>query len=200
MSIQDQLPRSRITLTYRTTINGEPETVNLPLRLLMLGDFSLGSSEDRKVDLEARKLRSVNGRNLDELMKDMKMSLNFQVPNRINPDVEADLDVTLPIDRMKSFHPDEIVHHVPKLKALRLLKKLLLEMQSSIDNQKALRNLIYELFSNKDALQQVLAELKDYESLRLPSKSAASAGTPAASAPATATAEVKETAVATVKA
>ncbi len=198
MSIQDQLPRSRITLTYRTTINGEPETVNLPLRLLMLGDFSLGSSEDRKVDLEARKLRSVNGRNLDELMKDMKMSLNFQVPNRINPDVEADLDVTLPIDRMKSFHPDEVVHHVPKLKALRLLKKLLLEMQSSIDNQKALRNLIYELFSNKDALAQVLAELKDYESLRLPSKSAA--GTAAASAPAAATAEVKETAVATVKA
>jgi type VI secretion system protein ImpB len=194
MSIQDQLPRSRITLTYRTTINGEPETVNLPLRLLMLGDFSLGSSEDRKVDLEARKLRSVNGRNLDELMKDMKMSLRFQVPNRINPDVEADLDVELPITRMKSFHPDEVVHHVPKLKALRLLKKLLLEMQSSIDNQKALRNLIYELFSNKDALQQVLAELKDYESLRLPSKATA------APAPATTPAEVKETAVATVKA
>lgn len=200
MSIQDQLPRSRITLTYRTTINGEPETVNLPLRLLMLGDFSLGSSEDRKVDLEARKLRSVNGRNLDELMKDMKMSLRFQVPNRINPDVEADLDVELPITKMHSFHPDEVVHHVPKLKALRLLKKLLLEMQSSIDNQKALRNLIYELFSNKDALQQVLAELKDYESLRLPSKATAAPATPPAAATATATAEVKETAVATVKA
>lgn len=201
MSIQDQLPRSRITLTYRTTINGEQETVNLPLRLLMLGDFSLGSSEDRKSDLEARKLRSVNGKNLDDLMKDMKMSLNFQVPNRINPDVEADLDVTLPVTKMKSFHPDEIVHHVPKLKALRLLKKLLLEMQSSIDNQKELRNLIYELFRNKDALKQVLAELKDYESLRLPTKSAqpaAGAGTSAAPAAATATAEVKE--VATVKA
>jgi type VI secretion system protein ImpB len=205
MSIQDQLPRSRITLTYRTTINGEAETVSLPLRMLMLGDFSLGSSEDRKVDLEARKLRSVNGRNLDELMKDMKMSLRFQVPNRINPDVEADLDVELPIDRMKSFHPDEVVHHVPKLKALRLLKKLLLEMQSSIDNQKALRGLVYELFSNKEALKQVLAELKDYESLRLPSKAtpaAAAAGTSAATAaavPATTTAEAKETVAATVK-
>jgi type VI secretion system protein ImpB len=200
MSIQDQLPRSRITLTYRTTINGEQETVNLPLRLLMLGDFSLGSSVDRKADLEARKPRSVSGSNLDELMKDMKMSLSFQVPNRINPDVEADLDVTLPVVKMKSFHPDEIVHHVPKLKALRLLKKLLLEMQSSIDNQKALRNLVYQLFSDKEALKQVLAELKDYESLRLPAKPAASAGTSAAPAPAGAAAEVKETAVATVKA
>ena len=52
MAIQDQLPKSRITLTYRTTINGEQETVNLPLRLLVFGDFSLGSSEDRKIDLE----------------------------------------------------------------------------------------------------------------------------------------------------
>lgn len=193
MSIQEQLPKSRITLTYRTTINGEQETVNLPLRLLMLGDFSLGSSEDRKLDLDARKLRSVNGKNLDELMRDMKMSLRFQVPNRINPDVEADLDVELPVERMKSFHPDEIVNHVPKLKALRLLKKLLMEMQSSIDNQKALRNLVYELFSNKDALKAVLAELKEYESLRLPAKSANPA--PAANgttAPATAPATVTE--------
>ncbi|MCE9666983.1 type VI secretion system contractile sheath small subunit [Myxococcus stipitatus] len=198
MSIQEQLPKSRITLTYRTTINGEQETVNLPLRLLMLGDFSLGSSEDRKVDLEARKLRSVNGRNLDSLMQDMNMSLRFQVPNRINPDVEADLDVELPITKMKSFHPDEIVNHVPKLKALRLLKKLLLEMQSSIDNQKALRNLVYELFSNKDALKAVLAELKDYESLRLPAKPAipanASPEANGAAAPADAKATVTETA------
>ncbi|MCP3101827.1 type VI secretion system contractile sheath small subunit [Myxococcus sp. K15C18031901] len=202
MSIQEQLPKSRITLTYRTTINGEQETVNLPLRLLMLGDFSLGSSEDRKVDLEARKLRSVNGRNLDDLMADMKMSLRFQVPNRINPDVEADLDVELPVTKMKSFHPDEIVNHVPKLKALRLLKKLLLEMQSSIDNQKALRNLVYQLFSDKDALKAVLAELKDYESLRLPAKSAAPAsdpqGAPAASGAADATARAPAPATVTV--
>lgn len=188
MSIQEQLPKSRITLTYRTTINGEQEAVDLPLRMLMLGDFSLGSSEDRKVDLDARKLRSVNGRNLNELMADMKMSVNFQVPNRINPDVEADLNVELPITKMKSFHPDEIVNHVPKLKALRLLKKLLLEMQSSIDNQKALRNMVYELFSNKEALKAVLAELKDYESLRLPAKPAIAANaTPGANGAAAAT-------------
>ncbi|WP_233577428.1 type VI secretion system contractile sheath small subunit [Citreicoccus inhibens] len=169
MAIQDQLPKSRITLTYRTTINGEQETVNLPLRLLVLGDFSLGSSEDRKNDLEARRLRSIDGRNLDELMKDMKMSVKFQVPNRINPDVESDLDVSLPIDRMKSFHPDEIVKHVPKLKALLLLKTLLVEMQSNIDNRKDLRRELYELFSKPDALKALLGELKGYESMRLPS-------------------------------
>ncbi|AFE05659.1 type VI secretion system contractile sheath small subunit [Corallococcus sp. CA049B] len=183
MAIQDQLPKSRITLTYRTTINGEQETVNLPLRLLVMGDFSLGSSEDRKTDLETRKLRSVDGRNLDELMKDMKMSTNFQVANRINPDVEEELNVTLPIDRMKSFHPDEIVKHVPKLKALLLLKTLLVEMQSNIDNRKDLRRELYELFSKPEALKELLNELKGYETMRLPAgETAAKTDAPAAGA------------------
>jgi type VI secretion system protein ImpB len=154
--------------------------VNLPLRLLVMGDYSLGSSEDRKVDLEARKLRSVSGRNLDEMMKDMKMSVTFQVPNRVNPDAQETLDVELPINRMKSFHPDEIVHHVPKLKALLLLKQLLMEMQSSIDNRKELRKLVYEMFSKPEALQEVLAELKSYETLKLPEQKSASAVAPAA--------------------
>lgn len=182
MAIQDQLPKSRITLTYRTTINGEQETVNLPLRMLVLGDFSLGSSEDRKNDLEARRLRSIDGRNLDELMKDMKMSVKFQVPNCINPDVESELNVQLPIDRMKSFHPDEIVKHVPKLKALLLLKTLLVEMQSNIDNRKDLRRELYELFSKPEALKELLNELKGYESMRLPTGEAAKKDAPASAA------------------
>ena len=59
-------------------------------RLLVMGDFSGGSSKDRKDDLEDRKLRSVSGKNIDSLMEDMKMSVSFTVPNMINPDVEAD--------------------------------------------------------------------------------------------------------------
>ena len=101
------------------------------------------------------------------------------------------LDVTLPIDRMKSFHPDEIVKHVPKLKALLLLKTLLVEMQSNIDNRKDLRRELYELFSKPEALKELLNELKGYECMRLPSgdvaaKSdapAAAAGKPAAGSP-----------------
>ena len=70
MAVQDELPQSRITLKYRTTINGEEEEINLPKRSLVMGD--LGSSKDRKADLDQRELRSITGRgNLDELMKDM---------------------------------------------------------------------------------------------------------------------------------
>jgi type VI secretion system protein ImpB len=192
--IQDNLPKSRITLTYRTNINGQPEEVKLPFRVVVTGDFSLGSSKDRQQDLEERQLRSVNGSNLNDLMKDMDMSLSFDVDDKISTDAGAKMSVTLPIDRMKSFHPDEIVHHVPKLKALLLMRKLLLEMQSDIDNRKELRRTLYELFSNKEQLKQLLEsdQLKGFASMRLPVAKAAAAesGQPALvseTVPATAT-------------
>ncbi|HMY59214.1 MAG TPA: type VI secretion system contractile sheath small subunit, partial [Pseudomonadota bacterium] len=67
MAIQDEIPKSRLTLTYRTTINGAMQDISLPFRILVLSDFSLGTSTDRKLDLADRKLRPLAGRNLDPL-------------------------------------------------------------------------------------------------------------------------------------
>ena len=191
MPIQDKLPKSRITLVYRTKINGQPEDVKLPFRVVVLGDFSQGSSKDRQLDLDERAMRSVTGSNINELMKDMGMSISFEVDDKVSADGQGKMQVELPIDRIKSFHPDEIVNHVPKLKALMLLRKLLMEMQSDIDNRKELRRTLYELFSNKEQLQKLLEsdELKSYASMRLPTpakpqsdKPALAAGTSAAKA------------------
>lgn len=172
MAIQDEIPRSRLTLTYRTTINGQPETVDLPFRMLVMADFSQNSSEDRKKDLDARALRSINGRNIDSVMKDMKMSVNVEVPDRISPDGDGGtIKATLPINSIKSFSPDEIVKHVPKLKALMLLKGLLQELQSSIDNQKDLRKLVQELYQHPEVAKALRAQLKDHEGFKLPARS-----------------------------
>ena len=184
MPIQDKLPKSRITLVYRTKINGQPEDVKLPFRVVVLGDFSQGSSKDRQLDLDERAMRSVTGSNINELMKDMGMSISFDVDDKVSADGQGKMQVELPIDRMKSFHPDEIVHHVPKLKALMLLRKLMMEMQSDIDNRKELRRTLYELFSNKEQLQKLLEsdELKSYASMRLPTPAKPQSDQPALAA------------------
>jgi len=182
--IQDKLPKSRITLVYRTKINGQREDVKLPFRVVVLGDFSQGSSKDRQLDLDERAMRSVTGSNINELMKDMGMSISFEVDDKVSADGQGKVQVELPIDRIKSFHPDEIVHHVPKLKALMLLRKLLMEMQSDIDNRKELRRTLYELFSNKEQLQKLLEsdELKSYASMRLPTPAKPQSDQPALAA------------------
>ena len=171
MAIQDEIPKSRLTLRYKTEVNGQPEDTTLPLRLLVEGDFSLGSSKDRAVDLEERRLRSLDGTNTDSVMKDMGMSLKFAVDNAIDPEKEEEIDVELPITSMKSFNPDEIAKHVPKLKGLLQMKTLLEEVMSNVDNRKEFRKLLNELMSNEESLAKMMEELKGYESLKLPGKS-----------------------------
>jgi type VI secretion system protein ImpB len=168
MAIQDEIPKSRLTLRYKTEIDGALQDVTLPLRLLVQGDFSLGSSQDRQVDLEERRLRNLDGKNTDAVMKDMGMSLQFAVSNKIDPEASEDMNVNIPIDGMRAFSPDHVAKHVPKLKGLLQMKKLLEEVISNVDNRKEFRKLLNELMGNEEALANMLEQLKGYESLKLP--------------------------------
>jgi type VI secretion system protein ImpB len=169
MAIQDEIPKSRLTLKYKTEVSGQPEDLTLPLRMLVTGDFSLGSSKDRKVDLDERRLRNMDGKNTDAVMKDMGMSLKFAVPNKIDPESEEDMNVELPIDSMKAFLPDHIAQNVPKLKGILMLKQLLEEMMSNVDNRKEFRNLLGKLLSDQESLGKMMEQLKGFESFKLPS-------------------------------
>lgn len=167
MAIQDEIPKSRITLRYKTEVQGKPEDITLPLRLMVTGDLSQGSSVDRKLDLEERRMRTLDGTNLDAVMKDMSMSLKFAVANKIDPENSEDMDVVIPVDGMKSFSPDHIAKCVPKLKGILQIKKLLEEVVSNVDNRKEFRKLLNDLMSNEEALGKMAEQLKGYESLKL---------------------------------
>jgi type VI secretion system protein ImpB len=169
MAIQDEIPKSRLTLRYKTEVNGQPEDMTLPMRFLITGDFSQGSATDRAFDLDERRIRNLDGTNTNTVMKDMGLKLNFTVDNKIDPEREEDLQVSLSIDSMKSFSPDQVAQQVPKLKGLLTLKTLIGEMQSNVDNRKELRKLLDELMSNPENLEKVLADLKGFESFKLPS-------------------------------
>ncbi|MCY1078683.1 type VI secretion system contractile sheath small subunit [Archangium lansingense] len=168
MAINDEIPKSRITLTYRTSVNGERAEKALPLRLLLMGSFSGGTSTDSQKDLDQRQIRNLDGKNLDQVMKDMDIRLQFQVSNRIDPGNSEQLDVELPIDSMKSFTPLQIARNIPKVRALLLLRKLLLEQQGNLDNRKEFRRLVRELAQNPEAVSALKKELQDFNGLKIP--------------------------------
>jgi type VI secretion system protein ImpB len=174
MAITDEIPKSRITLTYRTEVRGEPEEVSLPFRVLVMGDLSGGTSRDRKVDLDQRQMRGLDGKNLDAVMADMNMVLRLTVPNKINPQAAGDdLKIELPVRGIKSLAPAEIAKNVPRIRALLLLKKLLLEAQANLDNRKDFRKLVRALATDKAAIGALLKQLEGYETFKLPAPTAA---------------------------
>lgn len=170
MAIQDEIPKSRLTLKYKTEVNGQLEDVDLPLRFLVTGDFSQGTSKDSKTELDERRLRNMDGKNTNAVMKDMDIKLDFVVDNKIDPEAEEDLEVSLPFTGINSFSPSEVAKQVPKIKSLLLLKKLLNEVMTSVDNKKEFRKLLNELMADENAVSKLLEELKGFESLKLPSK------------------------------
>jgi type VI secretion system protein ImpB len=177
VAITDEIPKSRLTLTYRTNVTGSSQEVALPFRLFVIGDLSGGSSRDRQVDLDRRVPRRLDGKNLDDVMADMNMSVELTVPNRIDPERSAEMKVKLPVTSMQSLSPAAVAKGVPKIKALLLLKKLLLEVQANLDNRKEFRRLLRELASDKEAIAALQKELKGFDDFKVPATLPANAGT-----------------------
>jgi type VI secretion system protein ImpB len=174
MAIQDNIPKSRLTLTYRTEIQGALQEVSLPFRMLILAEFSAQGqpSSDRKKDLPERAPRSLSGRNLTPIMKDMGIKMSFAATNHISPEDRATLPVDLKVTSIDSFSPAHIAESVQEIKALLIIKQLLLEMQAYIDNEKEVRRDIYEIFRNDALRQKLLADprLQAFSGLRLPGR------------------------------
>lgn len=167
MAAQDEVARSRVTLKYKTEVNGETAPEELPFRKLVMADFSEGTSKDRKEDLENRRIRSFNGNNTNELIKDMDISIDMVVPNRIDPG-KKDLRTTLKIDDKRSFNPNEIAKQVPQVRGLLMAKQLLLELQSNIANKKELGALLNKLYANEEMYNQVKqGDLKDFSKFQI---------------------------------
>lgn len=174
--------KSRITLQYRTQIDGVPATVNLPFRLLVLGDFSGGmNSPDRKesVPLERRSLRSIQGagKTFDKVIEDMQIDVPLSVPNQLRAGglgvgQGKQVDFTFRLRGMSDFLPESIVEQVGELKALSLFNTLLAEMQSWIDNNSQVRNTIRSIYQDPTTLNNIKEKLADYKSLILPRTSA----------------------------
>lgn len=168
MATSDGIPKSRITLTYRTEVQGQPQDVTLPFRLLIMGDLSGGTSADRKLDLDQRQVRNLDGKNIDQIMADMKISLDITIPNQIDPETGDEFAVSLPFESMKAFQPAVVADRIPKIRSLMLLKKLLLEVKGNLDNRKEFRKLVRALGSNPEAVKALASQLQGFESFKLP--------------------------------
>ena len=98
--MSDGVPKSRVTLTYDTRQpEGREKPRELPLRVMVMGDVG-GNKEG--VPLESRRVRQLNGRNLGEVMKGLKI----QVSDVSLGDRKAK---PLLIDSMQSFAPDDVL-------------------------------------------------------------------------------------------
>ncbi len=151
-------PKERVNIRYRTTVNGEAEDVELPLRILMLGDFT-GAPDERAI--EDRKPIDINKENFADVMKAQKLQASVEVPDHITPTAEggSTLSATLSFNSLNDFRPEGIVQNVDRLRELQELRDALKQLKDPLGNVPNFIKRIQAVLKDPDKRQQLMREL-----------------------------------------
>ena len=150
-------PKERINITFKPAVGGAQEEVELPLKLLVLGDFT--RREDLR-KLEDRKPIGIDKNTLDEVLAKQALSLTLSVSNRLQDDADVDeLAIQLRINAMKDFNPANLVEQVPELRKLMVLREALMALKGPLGNTPSFRKAIEQALADDDSRARVLAEL-----------------------------------------
>ena len=149
-------PKERVNIVYRPAIGDAKEEVELPLRLLVMGDFTQ-SQDDRM--LEEREPINIDKDNFNKVLKEQKINLNLAVPNKISGEPDDELSVQLNFESIKDFGPEAVAQKTPELKKLLELREALTALKGPLSNIPEFRKKVQELVKDEAAREQVLKEL-----------------------------------------
>lgn len=151
-------PRERINIRYVPATGDQQAETELPLKLLVVGDFK-GGTEDTPV--EERSTVSVDKNNFQSVLAEAGLGLEASVPNRLQDDaVDNDLAVSLEFKALDDFSPDRVAKQVPELRKLVELREALVALKGPLGNVPAFRERLQELLESEEARNQLLEELE----------------------------------------
>ncbi len=158
MSAKDQsvAPKERVNIVYKSQVGDQQQDTELPLKILMVGDYT-GRSDD--TPMEDRKPISVDRDNFNDVMAKQNLEVAVQVPNRLSDEKDAMLDMKLQFKRLDDFGPEGIVNQVPELRKLLELRTALTALKGPLGNIPAFRKKIQAMLGDDASRQQLMKEL-----------------------------------------
>lgn len=150
-------PKERINITFKPATGGAQEEIELPLKLLVLGDY-IHRVDDRK--LEDRKPIAIDKMTFDEVLSKQGLELTLNVPNRLQDEGSTDeLGIALRVNAMKDFNPASLVEQIPELKKLMELRDALVALKGPLGNAPSFRKAIENVLADDESRARVLSEL-----------------------------------------
>lgn len=149
-------PKERVNIVYRPATGDAKEEVELPLKIMVLGDFTL--KKDERL-LEDRDPINIDKDNFSDVMQSQDLGIKVNVDNKLSDDPEAKLSIDLKFRNLKDFEPDAIVQNVPELAKMMELREALKALKGPLANLPDFRKKLQELVGDEDARNKVLKEL-----------------------------------------
>jgi type VI secretion system protein ImpB len=150
-------PKERINVKYKPATGDMKEDVELPLKLVMLGDYTLREDD---TPLEERTRINVDKDNFSDVMRSQELAVDVKVRNTLaEDDPEAELAANLKFETLKDFEPEQLARQVPELRQLLELRQALVALKGPLGNVPAFRKAIEETLKDADQRDKLMKEL-----------------------------------------
>lgn len=149
-------PKERVNIVYSPATGDAKEEIELPLKVLAMGDFT-GSPDDRK--LEKREPINIDKDSFDEVLKAQNINVNITVPNKLSGIEGEEMAVKLKFGSIKDFAPESIAEQVPEIRILLGLREALKSLKGPLANEPEFFKKIQEVVKDTDARKKLLKEL-----------------------------------------
>jgi type VI secretion system protein ImpB len=151
-------PKERVNIVYRPATGDAQAEIELPLKMLVVGDFTL---REDSVPIDELKPINVNKDNFNEVLKGQELSLQFSVPNKLDEKATTDdtLSISLRFDSINDFTPDVLAERIPELRQMLELRDALKALKSPIGNLPDFRKRLQELIRDESVRTRLLEEL-----------------------------------------
>lgn len=149
-------PKERVNIVYKPATGDAKEEVELPLKVLVMGDFTMARDE---TPVEDRKAINIDKDNFNEVLKSYNIKLDAVVDNKLSGEHGEQMAVKLDFNSLKDFDPDAIVEKVPELKKLVELRNALKAVKGPLGNIPEFKKKLNEIVQDPSAKERILKEL-----------------------------------------
>ncbi|MNN59595.1 hypothetical protein D3C81_1747210 [compost metagenome] len=149
-------PKERINIKYVPAAGGRQEEIELPLKILVTGDFK---GHEEATPLEERTAVRIDKENFNGVMEKAGLALTMDVPSMLEGGEGDTLKVSLSFSNINDFNPDAISRQVPELNKLLELREALVALKGPMGNIPAFRKQLQTLLGDEAARSQLSEEL-----------------------------------------
>jgi type VI secretion system protein ImpB len=149
-------PTERVNIVYKPATGNTQEQVELPLKMLVMGDFT-GREDDRP--LEQRTPINVDKSNFNDVMAQQDLRVTLSAADKLSNEPGATMSVSLQFKNLSDFAPESIVNQVPELKKLLELRSALNALKGPLGNLPAFRKKLQAMLNDEEGRKKLIEEL-----------------------------------------
>ncbi|EAA8471434.1 type VI secretion system contractile sheath small subunit [Salmonella enterica subsp. enterica] len=154
-SFQNEVPAARVNIKLDLHTGNGKKKVELPLKLLAVGDYSNGKEQR---PLSERNKINIDKNNFNSVMAEFKPAVNLMVEDALTGNGNEQ-NIALEFSGIKDFEPEQVAKNIPQLRILLAMRNLLRDLKSNLLDNAEFRRELEKILKDPDLSSELREEL-----------------------------------------